>query len=473
MKQYFILIVAAGLYTLPAAAQYTQNFDAANALTSGCNMVSNTDRTTVSTEVISGTGSLYSNPPVNGSGTRDYTTPYLNVVDPANPAATTTSFTVSFDYKLNETLNGQATRYIEIGLQGKNSYTALTTIVMDKDNDPITSTPSTQTFTVPTGAQRLVLKMGGSNGNGTVRIIIDNLVTSASSYYSYSGTCNAAPAVQNDVYTTTIASSFTSDYSVLNNDSDPDGETLWSPAVATPSPDGTVVFNPDGTFTFTPNAGFTGTKTTFTYTVSDNGFEAASGTATVTLLFQAQSTLPIKIISFQGALVNNKAQLKWTVGDNETGQHFEIEKSSDARAFATIDAVPVTNKSGQESYVYNEAAPLDGGAYYRIKVMNKDNSQSYTKVVYLRAGSQNEAHALVLLQNPVHTSLAFTYYALHAKPAVVNLYNAQGAKVQSFSVMLQTGANTIMQPVSSKMTSGVYILEVATAKDRKTVKLIK
>ncbi|HVE61335.1 MAG TPA: hypothetical protein VNA26_05930, partial [Chitinophagaceae bacterium] len=80
--------------------QYTQNFDASNSLTSGCSIVANTDRTTASGEVINGMGSLFSNPPVNSSGTRDFATPYLNI--------NSTSFTVSFNYKLNENLNGQA-----------------------------------------------------------------------------------------------------------------------------------------------------------------------------------------------------------------------------------------------------------------------------------------------------------------------------------------------------------------------------
>jgi hypothetical protein len=471
MKQYLILfILVAALYTLPAAAQYTQNFDAANALTSGCTVVSNTDRTILAGEIIGGTGSLYSNPPVNGSGTRDYSTPYLNIVDPLNAAATTTSFTVSFNYKLNETLNGQATRYIEIGLQGRSDYTALTTIIMDKDNDPVVSTLFTQTFTVPVGTKRLVLKMGGSNGNGTVRIIIDNLVASANPYYTFSGTCNTAPAIQNDVYFTSETNTYTGT-SVLVNDSDPNGESLSAPTIVTPSPDGTVVLNADGSFTFTANLGFMGSVTSFTYQVYDNGFDPVAGTATVTIYFQSLIILPLKILSFQGALVNNKAQLKWAVEENETGDRFDIEKSTDGRNFSVISTLAVTSKSGSESYVYNEGTILNGGAYYRIRVRNKDNTQSYTKVVYLRGNGQ--AGGLTLLQNPVQSSIAFTYTVAAIQPATVNLYNAFGAKMQSFKLTLQKGTNTIIQPLTSGLVPGAYVLEVITPTDRAAVKLIK
>lgn len=472
MKRYFLFILVAGLFAKATTAQYTQNFDATNALTNGCTVVSNTDRTTVAGEIIAGTGSLYSNPPVNGSGTRDYSTPYLNIADPFDPSAATTSFTVSFDYKLNEALNGQASRYIEIGLQDKNGYTPLTSLVMDKDNDPTSTTQFSQTFTVPAGVKRLVLKMGGSNGNGTVRIIIDNLTVSANPYYSVSGTCNAAPSIQNDAYFTTSYSTFTGS-SVLQNDSDPNGESFSAPVVITPSPDGTVVMNPDGTFTFTPYLGFTGSITSFSYQVYDNGYDPASGTATVTIFFQSLSPLPVKLISFEGAVVNHRSQLTWSVDENETGEYFEIEKSSDGRNFRVLSALPASGKSGQESYVYTEGTTLQGSAYYRVKIVSRDNSRAYTKIVYLRADGKTAANGITLLQNPVRSSVAFTYTTAANGTALVNVYNAMGAKVQSFSATLQKGVNTIVQPLDNKLARGSYILEVVTANERSTAKLIK
>jgi hypothetical protein len=196
---------------------------------------------------------------------------------------------------------------------------------MDKDNDPTVSTPYSQTFTVATGAKRLVIKMPGAQGNGGVRIIMDDLVASANPYNTFSGTCNTAPSIQNDLYTT-IGVAVYNGSTVLANDTDPNGETLSAPITATQSPDGNVVLNADGTFTFTPNAGFNGTSTSFTYTVSDNGYDVASGTATVSINFSSGITLPVRFVNFQGSLVNNKVQLNWLVDDNNTGDRFENTK---------------------------------------------------------------------------------------------------------------------------------------------------
>ena len=145
MKQIFTLLTALVLANI-SFAQYTQNFD--GTITSGCTVISNSFQTTTVGEVISGTGSLYSNPPVTGASTRDFSTPYL--------AITSTSLNVKFQYKLSDNINAaNAVRTIEIGLQDASGFTSLQTIVMDKDNDPTTATSFDQTFSVATGTKRL------------------------------------------------------------------------------------------------------------------------------------------------------------------------------------------------------------------------------------------------------------------------------------------------------------------------------
>lgn len=68
--------------------------------------------------------------------------------------------------------------------------------------------------------------------------------------------------------------------SVLDNDTDADGDPLTITAAT--APNGTVVINPDGTVTYTPNPNFNGADT-ITYTVSDGNGGFAITTATITV----------------------------------------------------------------------------------------------------------------------------------------------------------------------------------------------
>ncbi|MFN2438584.1 MAG: hypothetical protein ABR503_05255 [Chitinophagaceae bacterium] len=183
------------------------------------------------------------------------------------------------------------------------------------------------------------------------------------------------------------------------------------------------------------------------------------------------STLPVKLTSFSCSLINTKAQLKWTVEANETGDRFEIERSIDGRNFSTASVIFITNKIGSESYSYNETKTLDGGAYYRIKIINKDNSVSYSSVVYLKNASEKTLEKITLLQNNTQ-SIAFSFNASITEPAVVNLYNAAGIKMYSLNITTKKGANTVIENVRN-LSHGIYILEVASTTQRLSVKLNK
>ena len=458
MKQIFTLATALALAKF-SFAQYSQNFD--GTITSGCTVVTNSYQTTTAGEVITGAGSLYSNPPVTGSSTRDFSTPFLNI--------NSTSLTVSFNYKLSSNLVGQAERTIQIGLEDNNGFTLLYTILMDRDNDPEVSTVFNQTFAVAIGTKRLAIKMGGSQGNGSVRVILDDLYASASTWYV--GGCNTAPTIQDDQYDALLPGVYIGT-SVLANDFDTNGETLSTPSIVTNSPDGTVVLNSDGSFTFTPNVGFTGTSTTFSYQVSDNGFDPLSATATVTITLPEIILLPIELVSFNGSLVNNKVQLKWVVGENETGVRFEIEKSNNGKNFSNIGLVLTSNRAGNDNYSFNEATELSSVGYYRLKIINKDGSFVYSKIVVLKNQKEVGANSLVVLQNQ-GAYLTINFTAAEAGVYKVNVYNVGGTKLFTTSANMQAGVNASSLKVDGLATHGVYLLEVFNGSDRKVTKFIK
>ena len=90
---------------------------------------------------------------------------------------------------------------------------------------------------------------------------------------------NDAPVAVDDAETT--AEDTASTISVLNNDTDIDGDTLSVAAITQPT-NGTVVINGDNTVTYTPSANFSGTDS-FTYDISDNNGGSDSATVTITV----------------------------------------------------------------------------------------------------------------------------------------------------------------------------------------------
>ncbi|MDQ6608869.1 MAG: T9SS type A sorting domain-containing protein [Bacteroidota bacterium] len=184
----------------------------------------------------------------------------------------------------------------------------------------------------------------------------------------------------------------------------------------------------------------------------------------------ARNTLPIKLTSFQGLLSSDKAQLEWSVTSNETGDLFEVEKSSDGKSFKTVAIVAASQKQGAESYSYKEAA--QSIAYYRLKIVNIDRTITYSKVIFIK--SQTEAiNTLSLLQNPIQENLPFSFTSTTNTFTDVTVYNVNGIKIYSTKIFAQKGKNLLSISLDAHLSVGSYLLEVKNNTERNVAKFIK
>jgi len=183
--------------------------------------------------------------------------------------------------------------------------------------------------------------------------------------------------------------------------------------------------------------------------------------------------LPLQLISFSGSLLNGKPQLRWVTAENETGDHFEVQKSFDGRNFTTTAFIQTTSKDGLESYIYNEPNTINGNVYYRLKMVNKIGSTKYSNIVPLKIKDDGKNGKLVVLENPVNNTVNFMYSAADNEDDVLNIYSVSGAKVFTKKIPIRKGPNTISLNIDVKMPGGVYVMELANAKERSVAKLIK
>ncbi len=99
-------------------------------------------------------------------------------------------------------------------------------------------------------------------------------------------TSNDKPVANPDAVQTLANTPITS--TVLNNDTDPEGQPLTA-TVLSPTSNGTLVLNPNGTYTYTPAIGFIG-KDKFKYQICDNGNPVKCDTASVTIDVNPKTT---------------------------------------------------------------------------------------------------------------------------------------------------------------------------------------
>src|SRR5687768_14654522 len=466
MKKIFTLclLVVTTFLTKESKAQFTEDFETDSATLAGnCWQFNSMYWTSNPAYVITGVGSLCSNPPTSSSSTRDMITPPLTI--------TSTSLTISFNYKLTNNLPGSATRTIEIGMQDpSNNYTMLDFFTLD-NTIPTTVQLYSNTFPVTAGLWKLVVKVGGSIGGGNVRTIIDDFSTDATSIYAPGTYCNSAPLAVDDLFTGLIGNPVYGN--VSTNDSEPDGESISSAIVVT-SPDGIVVLNPDGSFSFTPDISFFGPTTTFTYRLTDDGFSPLnSNIATVTINLSAPAPLPVHLVSFQGNMnKNNKVSLQWKVADNQTVSHFEVQRSANGRDFTSIGAVLASEKTGVENYLFYETLNSTDKVMYRLRMIDKQQDVSISKILVFQNKSAN-SNLIKIFSNPVIDKLTFSFSSSSTQTVDVKIYDMTGRMQLNQKISSYEGNNMVSLPLSSSFKPGFYVVEVNDGTERQISKFVK
>lgn len=100
----------------------------------------------------------------------------------------------------------------------------------------------------------------------------------------------------------------------------------------------------------------------------------------------AHRTTPVsKVTNFTYKIEKKHIELSWVVEANQDSNFFEIEKSKDGKSYTTAALVFCTDKADKDYYSFYESKKLATN-YYRIKILHKDNSVTYSDAIVTKAG---------------------------------------------------------------------------------------
>lgn len=89
---------------------------------------------------------------------------------------------------------------------------------------------------------------------------------------------------------------------------------------------------------------------------------------------------PAKLLTLDGRISDKKIILDWTVGENETADQFEVEKSMDGKNFKMAALVFGTDRPEKGVYQFYEKAGNQKMSY-RIKLINKNRQTEYSAII--------------------------------------------------------------------------------------------
>jgi hypothetical protein len=167
----------------------------------------------------------------------------------------------------------------------------------------------------------------------------------------------------------------------------------------------------------------------------------------------AAGVLPIRLSNFAGVNVNTTNVLSWSTTQDEIGDMFELQHSTDGTNFVTIYTTAAIGGSNGNSYNFKHVNIAEKN-FYRLALINNNGTTQYSKVLALHSAKQN-FNLQVNNSNSKQVMLSVT--SAKNTNSTIQVVNAAGQIVFSKNIAIAAGVQQIY--LSNLQTStGVYYL---------------
>ncbi|MFT6997775.1 MAG: hypothetical protein ACJAQ4_001531 [Cryomorphaceae bacterium] len=177
----------------------------------------------------------------------------------------------------------------------------------------------------------------------------------------------------------------------------------------------------------------------------------------------ANSSLPIKLISFTAAVKDAFVELNWSTATENNNDYFNVERSADGINFNSIGRVDGAGNSSQTlNYEIVDDTPLNGVSYYRLRQTDYDGKNSYSELEAVEFDSRNGFN-FKIYPNPNNGERFSIDINENNYILLVVMYDILGKELYS-EVIFTTDSHKYVYAIepSQKLKPGVYLVAVTS-----------
>jgi len=185
--------------------------------------------------------------------------------------------------------------------------------------------------------------------------------------------------------------------------------------------------------------------------------------------------MPVTLIKFGATLLqNNMVKVDWVTSMEINCSRFIVQRSYDGNIFSDVETVAgngTTNKV--HSYSVTDSAYSFTGTtiYYRLKQIDLDGKVNLSKIVSVKTKKTNQT--ITVSPNPFTDYVNVNVDWNTAEVVFVKILNVQGKEIISKQITVNKGSNYFKIDNLSNLSSGIYLLQLASPTERIVEKIIK
>ncbi|MGB4844525.1 MAG: T9SS type A sorting domain-containing protein, partial [Ferruginibacter sp.] len=175
--------------------------------------------------------------------------------------------------------------------------------------------------------------------------------------------------------------------------------------------------------------------------------------------------LPLKLLSFKASEKDCAAILNWSTAEEQNTSYFEIEQSSNGNLFSKAGVVNAKGGSNNNTYAFT-TSQTTGESYYRLKMIDKDGSYSYSPVEYVKINCTASTNFINVYPNPSKEGFVYINFNTGITGAAkIALLNSVGQQIITKDITVVAGNNLIKFEMN-KIPKGLYFIKLISADNK-------
>ena len=184
------------------------------------------------------------------------------------------------------------------------------------------------------------------------------------------------------------------------------------------------------------------------------------------VVFRQVSALPLSFISLNTSVTSSGLLLKWSTGNEDGVDSYQIEYSNDGIHFEPVITVPVDpQKNG--NYTVTLGRPKAGNSFYRITSKNSTGQTLFSPAqkIFVTPG----VASITVAPNPILNGLLRLHFSNESSGIYqLRIVNSEGQTVYTGNINYEGGSGFI-QISDEKLAKGTYRLEIFKPNGKKKV----
>jgi hypothetical protein len=183
------------------------------------------------------------------------------------------------------------------------------------------------------------------------------------------------------------------------------------------------------------------------------------------------NVLDIKMQRFTAIYLNEVVKLNWEASSDKEFRYFEVEHSTDSRAFKSLGKVYPKSEGPEIKYEFRDIHFAEGKNYYRLRMVERSGHVEQSSILSITA--KRYSNPGIKVNTVFIDQLNFTYPLEKQGTVSIQLLNGAGQAVKTIRTEGHEGMNFVQFNNLGSLPAGTYILNIQTSNGSQIRKVIK